>query len=201
MAAPTIDEARIRQILKGRRSVSVVPMPGVPDAESAMVGVRVLSGEDVDAAKLDASQYVVAMAKGRGIDPVLLLQLDAEIIDEETRRGILLRAFVKVEQAATGWAPALDRQGEPVFYFDGPQAVRQLDTVLRSTLFQLYLDHQETVNPLRSMGDAASLKELADALKKEPSTADHQLALQILNQLDAPSLRSLLRSMASPPSD
>lgn len=192
------DDTRIREVLKGRRAVAAVPVPGMWSDPSAMVGVRVLSGEEVDECKLDGNQYVMAKAKARGIDPVLLMQLDSELLDEEQRRAITFRAFVRVTEISGKWEPTRDDKGELVPFFGSPQAVRQLDTVLLSTLFQIYLEHQQTVNPLRSMGaDSDELRELADALKKEQGTADHTLGSRILSQLDAPTLRVLALTMGA----
>lgn len=181
-----VDEERITEILKGRRAVRVVPFPGVTDGQPAvMVGIRVLTGEEVDEARLDAVQYVQGKASARNIDPLLMMQLDAEILDEDTKRALIYRAFVKPEPDP--------KTRDHAQHFGFVQTVRKLDTVLVNQLHQMYLEHQERVNPLIGDMSDEAVEELADALGKPEEGA---IATVILSQFDAPTLRRLLRTTA-----
>lgn len=180
------DADRIKEMLKGRRAVRVVPFPAMPGASVANVGIRVLTGEEVDEARLDAVQYVQQRAQARGIDPLLMMQLDAEILDEDTKRALIYRAFVKPDPDP--------KTKEHATHFDFLESVRKLDTVMVNQLHQMYLEQQERVNPL--LGDLSddAVRELADALGKPEEELTASL---ILSQYDAPTLRRLLRILAS----
>ena len=171
---------RVRDMLRGRRAVKVIPMPGTDEDSGILVGVRILTEEEVDAARLDAVQYVNSLAKRARVDARDMLSVDAELLDREIQRQLVQRSFLNPEKGEGDYKP----------FFPAPQAVRQLDTTLQQTLFHVYLDHQNYVSPLRGMGEA-EVRELAEALGKEP-TARARLGLY-----DAPTLRTLVHILAA----
>lgn len=209
-------DKRVRAMLLGRRFVRVVPFPILPttaeyeehvlaherrdaaesdEPESAereddegdvvLVGVRILTEQECDAARADAVFYISELAKNRGVSAIEFTHMEGEIIDREEKRQIIYRAFLVAEDADK---PRIGK--EPRRFFDNAQRVRGLDTVIVSLLWSMYLEHQELVNPLQSLSDAAA-QELADALSKGPN-ANTLLALY-----DLPTLRKLVRTLAS----
>ena len=170
-------------MLKGRQDVRVLPFPGIPDTEDDIVevGVRVLLDNEVDDARLEATQYLIGKAKAMRIDYGLLLHSDPELLQREIQRQLVYRAFVQ---------PEPEENGEHKSFFPSPQAVRQLDAVIVETLDEIYDDQQEHVNPLTGMSDEA-VRERADTL------GEGRGAEAILNSCDAPTLRTLVRILAS----
>lgn len=173
-------DERIRAMLRGRREVRVLPMPGAEDDSGLTIGVRVLTEEEIDAARAEAVQYVNALAKRYKLEGRDMLTVDGELLDREIERQLVYRAFVDPDQG--------DGKQHPVF-FKSPLAVRQLDSVMHRTLFHVYLDHQNYVSPLRGLSDADA-EGLADALGKGQNG---KVALALL---DAPTLRNLARTLA-----
>ena len=171
-------DERIQKVLRGRREVVVVPFPGVEGEE---VGVRILTEEDIDAARADAAQHVELEAKRLKLDSLRLLSVDPEFMDREFQRQIIARAFFDAEDS-----PADRSKSKP--FFATARAVRQCDAPLVETLYQLYVVHQNSVSPLVEL-DAEDVKELADALSKG------QTSMAILGAYDAPTLRSLVLSI------
>lgn len=161
----TFDDARIAEILMGRRAVRVYPLPFAREIE---VGVRLLSEQEIDEARLEAQRYV----KKVNAD----VSVDGDFIERETRRQIVWRAFVD----------AADKE-RPFFASDA--LVRGLDAEMVTALFELYYEHQSWVSPLRNL-DADGVKELADALGKASN------APALLLDCDSATLRSLCISMA-----
>lgn len=179
-----VEYARISAMLRGRRSIRTLDLPWAPNEEEAEVievGVRILLDDEIDDARLDAVQYVQGRAKARRLDLNAMLAVDPEIVDREITRQLIFRAFVQPKED-------LEKKDHLPF-FPAPQAVRQLDSVMVETLFETYIDQQNYVNPLRTI-DEDEARELVDALGKEHG------AEVILSQYDAPSLRSLLHTLA-----
>ncbi len=176
-----LDDQRIQAMLRGRRSVRLVPFPGFGDQEEQLeIGVRILTEEEVDEARAEASQYVAGLAKRYGVDAREMLALDSETLDREVQRQIVTRAFLQ---------PIADAEGVRKRFFPAAQGVRQLDTVLQDTLFHLYLDHQNHVNPMHGITEEDAA-EIVEALGKEPEPP------ALLGLYDVRSLRSLVRILA-----
>lgn len=177
-----LDDNRIQAMLRGRRSVRLVPFPGfgADEAGSAEVGVRILTEEEVDEARAEAAQYIGSLAKRYGVDAREFLSLDAETLDREVQRQIVTRAFLQ---------PAADGDGNRKRFFPAAQGVRQLDTVLQDALFHLYLDHQNHVNPMHGLTEE-DVAEIVEALGKEPEPP------ALLGLYDVRTLRSLVRILA-----
>ncbi len=175
-----VTDERIRAMLRGRRDVRMVPLPGFgDDDELMMVGIRVLIEEEIDAARAEATQYARSLAAKYRLDAREMLSIDAENLDREVQRQLVYRAFVNPEAG-----------GEPKPFFDGIGRVRQLDSVMLQTLFNMYLDHQNYVNPLRGL-EQDDVSALVEALKKTPETE------ALLGLYDARSLRSLALTLAA----
>ena len=186
-----VEYARISAMLRGRRDIRTLELPGIElndqgkpidGGDAVEVGVRILIEEEIDEARLEAVQYINARAKKLALDPHALLLIDGDLLDREITRQLIFRAFVETTEDTE------TKSRKP--FFPSPTAVRQLDSVLVVTLFEVYLDQQNFVNPLRAIDDA-EVGELVDALGKERGVD------VILSQYDAPSLRSLLHFLAS----
>jgi len=176
------NDERVSAMLRGRREVRSVPLPGFGASdEPIMVGVRILTEQEIDEARAEAGQYVDALAKRYRLDARDMLSIDSENLDREVQRQLVFRAFVDVDKQANG-------EHRP--FFVAPQAVRQLDSVMQQTLFNVYLDHQNYVNPTRGM-DEQEVAELVDALGKGQDLP------ALLGLYDAPTLRTLVRIMVS----
>lgn len=178
-----VEYARVSAMLRGRRDIRVMPLPGIPEdtEDPPVVGVRILLDNEVDLCRMEATQYLTGKAKRMRIDYDVLMRSDPEMLDREITRQLIYRCIVST---------ATDESGEHPAFFPSPEAVRQLDTVMIETLFEVYLEQQNFVNPLRGLNDV-EVSELADALGKEPGAA------VILSQYDAPSLRSLVHFLAA----
>lgn len=174
-------DERIRAMLRGRREVRVLPMPGMSEDSDVMVGVRVLTEEEIDACRAEAVQYINALAKRYRLDGRDMLTVDGELLDREIERQLVFRAFVD---------PDKGEHADYQPFFKSPQGVRQLDSVMQRTLFHVYLDHQNYVSPLRGLADGEA-EGLADALGKG------QNAKVALGLFDAPTLRTLVHTLAA----
>lgn len=176
------DDARIRAMLRGRREVRLVPLPGfgVSD-EPVLVGIRILTEEEIDDSRAEAQQYVIGLAKKHKLDAREMLSLDAEVLDREIQRQQVFRAFLEPEKN-------VDEAHKP--FFVAPSGVRQLDSVMQQTLIKLYEDHQNYVDPHSAL-DEEEVAELVEALGKEQGVP------AVLGLFDAPTLRIFVHSLAA----
>lgn len=175
----TFDDQRVQEILKGRKAARVLPFPG---EDSKTIGVRLLTDEEIDHARLDALVYISRhMPAIPELSLERLLFADPELLDREVQRQVIHKAFVNPDQIND---PAPDP-----FFLD-PDDVRRLDSVMIETLHQVYLNHQEYANPLSDITEEQA-EELVDALGKGPNAPD------ILSLLDARSLRILVRILGA----
>ena len=177
-------DERVSAMLRGRRDVRLVPLPGFgDDAEPVMVGIRILLEREIDEARAEAGQYVEALAKRYRLDARDMLSIDAENLDREVQRQLVFRAFVDTDKQPNGdYRP----------FFVSPTAVRDLDSVFQQTLFNVYLDHLNYVSPLRGLGEQ-EVEELVEALGKGQELPG------LLGLYDAPTLRTLVRILAYRP--
>lgn len=170
----TFDDPRISAILRGRREIRRVPFPtGKADAPKIEIGVRILTDDEQDIARLNAQRYVERVGCKIVIDP--------EMFDRAYQREVVSLAFFDVDTITAK---------DPRPFFPDADAVRSLDPVLVVSLFEIYADQQDYVNPALSLSPE-QITELRDRLGKEQS------AEGLLSVLDARSLRSLLRSMGA----
>jgi hypothetical protein len=175
-------DERLRAMMRGRREVRVVPFPGMWDQDGANIGIRILTDDEIDQAFMDATVYVRAKATSLRLTAPQLLETNAEILDRENHRQLVFRAFVQAE-------PDIET-GEHKRFFPSSLAVQQLDSELVQTLYAMYLDHQNYVNPSRGM-TPEDVATVAEHLGKEPGAG------VLLMAYDAPTLRSLVHILAS----
>lgn len=167
----------VKKIILGRRVVSRVPFPLAPEDSGIFVGLRSLTDREIDQARIDAQVYLEG-ACNRGQQPIeRFVRLDPDALDREQERQMIALACVDPDQP-----------DKP--FFDAAKQVRDLDSVMVRRLWELYLSHQDAVNPRRTLTDE-QVKELADALGKEPS------ASALLADFERDTLVSLLRIMAN----
>lgn len=167
------DDPRITQMLEGRRAIRTLPFPGCEDqANPPKIGFRILLGDEGDRASVEAQRYIEKIGAKIPIDP--------EMYDRELIRQQLALCCID---------PDSDPKNPRPFFPDADE-VRRLDVVIQRALWQCYLDHLDFVDPSVSL-TAEQVAELRDRLGKEQS------AEAMLSVLDARSLRSLVRSMAS----
>jgi hypothetical protein len=180
--ALTWSDDRWQAMLKGRRAVRVVPMPGMPEGEDAVVGVRILSDDELDDALKQATTFVLHRAKSMGVSAELVMAVDSDVRMRELERCIVAKAFVQPEpDAATGkHAP---------FFEAGATALRAMDSVLVRQFFEAYSEHQEFVNPSRFT--EADLEALVNDLGKGLGAEAGLLTLS------APSLRTCVLILAA----
>ncbi len=156
---------KIRAMLQGRRAVRLIPFPGGGD--DSMVGIRLLTGSELDAARGEATQYLDKRAKSLRLSIGEVMVIDPELFDLELERNLVMRAVVRSEAKADGTY-------EP--FFPGPVAVREMPADVINQLYEAYQSLNELVEP-----DAVSEEQLADivdALKKTPDPEVLSLAYQ-----------------------
>lgn len=164
----------IQKIIIGDRVVAPVQFPG---RDSVTVGVRGLSDDEIDAARVEAQGYVESLCKRADMRYEVFVSVDPESYDRELQRQIIARAYVDIEA-----------QERP--FFDAAVQVRRLGSVTIARLWEVYTGHQEAVNPRRMLSET-QVKELVDALGKEPS------ATVVLEDFERDTLCSLVRFLAS----
>lgn len=154
----------VRAALGGRFTVRVYPFPGAPDLK---IGLKLLTDAELDSVRLQAAIF----AKGKQAD----LGIDPEFLDRAIHRELLSRACVDPE-----------KHDEP--FFPSQNDVAALDSLMVRSLYELYVTHQQALDPY-AFCPPEELERLAATLGKSESSAG------ILNLYDAPTLRSLLLSM------
>ncbi len=163
---------QIRAMLQGRRAVRRVPFPS--GAVGDEVGIRLLSGTEMDEARGEASQYLISRAKSLSLSIGEVMIIDPELFDLELERNIVLRAVVRAEANA---------EGVHERFFPGPVAVREMPADVINQLFETYRSLEEIVNP----GDITNemLNDIVEGLKKTPDPEVLSLVYQ----------RSMLRQL------
>lgn len=159
-------DASVQAALSGRRGAREYPFPG---AEKVMVGVKLLSDEEVDGARLQAQQYVL----GKKCE----LMVDPEFFDRALKREIISRAFV-------------DAENHDHAFFGSQKDVAELDASTVLACFELYGMHQMQVDPY-SHCSPEEVAELVELLGKSPDSA------ATLRLFDAPTLRSFVASLVA----
>jgi len=154
------------------------------------IGIRILLDEEIDQARAEAVQYVHLKAKALKLTPNDLLDGDPELLSREMQRQIVYKAIIDTDSVGADGCP-VDPKSGPVPFFSAPMAVRQADSVFVETLFQLYTDHQDYVSPLLTAITQEDLNEVVSTLGKGLAAEAY------LGLYDAPTLRRLLRTLAS----
>lgn len=170
----TFTDERVQKILKGQRDIGRAPFPGSTDV---VMGVRVLSDEEIDDARLDAQALLTKRCRSRNLDVETYVKVDPEPLERAVEHEIIWRAFV-------------DTDNPDIAFFPSPDEVKSLPSVTVRALLDIYLDHQETVCPRITLGEA-DVERLVDALGKE-----HEPQV-ILAQFAPETLRLCVRSLAS----
>lgn len=167
----------IRKLIRERQKPSATTLPG---SEMAC-GVRLLSDVEIDQCKVAAFKYLDGLARERGIDVGRFIDADPEAYDRERTRQILFRAFV---------AQHGDEDAHRGPLFPSVDVVRDLDAVLVNSMLSVYLDHQEVRATERALDEDAVSKFVNEC-------SDHAMAELMLAQLDARTLRSLVRALVT----
>lgn len=164
----------VSKILLGPAAVSRVAFPM---AQGIEVGLRCLSDNEIDTARVQAHCYLEGICKRADLGLRSFVDIDPESLNREQQRQIIALAFVDA-----------DKPERP--FFDDAIQVRRLSSVVVARLWELYLDHQDKVNPYFNLSKE-QLKELADALKKGLDATD------LLAGFGRDTLCSLVRTLAS----
>lgn len=151
--------------VEGRRAVVRYPFPGVEGAEC---GIRLLTNSENDRIRLEAVTY----CKTKKAD----LALDPEFLDKAIYGLTVYEAFVDPDKPD-------DR------FFEDIDDVRGLDAKLTRTLYELYITHQESMDPLSRLS-----REEVDALVAQLGKSEISVAR--LSLFDRDTLQSCVLSMA-----
>jgi len=174
-------DERIQKLAADRRvpSRAVFPFLG----EEVVVAVRLLSDAEIDRCRVDAARWVQDKAKALKMSSHELLTIDANILDRELQRRTIAKAFLDVD--------TLDQE-RPDPFFANTDEVARLDALTIDTLTEVYLDHQNELNPLHGLDDEQA-EEFFDALGKVFEDPRGPNLDRVLATFDAPTLRRLLR--------
>lgn len=162
---PKYSDEVVFAAIEGRRAMKRYPFPG----SGSECGLRMLTDGKVDTIRCDA----VAYCKAKKVD----LMMDPEFLDRTIMRLTIAEAFVDP-----------DKPTEP--FFDGVEDVMLIDNVMVRTLYELYIAHQQSMDPLAYVSP-----EEVDALVAQlgkPGNSEARLSL-----FDRPTLLSCVLSMAS----
>lgn len=155
----------VRAALQSRFAVLRYPFPGASGIE---VGIKLLTDSELDSVRLQAATF----AKGKHAD----LLVDPEFFDRAIHRELISRAYVDP-----------DKPGEP--FFGSQNDVAELDNLTVRSLYELYIVHQQSLDPY-AFCPPEEVDKLTDALGKSERSAE------TLSLYDAPTLRSFVLSMA-----
>lgn len=161
----TFGDKRLAVALQGRNAVEQYPFPGV---DGLVVGVRLLSEEELDDVRLKAA----AFCKRKQVD----LIVDPEFFDRAIHRYTVLGAYV-----------VADNEDKP--FFEDFNQVLTIDPLLMRTLYELYLAHAQALDPLAFVS-----KEEVDAIVAALGKSEGSVARMSL--FDRPTLLSFVLSMA-----
>jgi hypothetical protein len=162
---PKYSDEAVYAAIEGRRAVKRYPFPG-SDSEC---GIQMLTDGKVDIIRCDAVMY----CKAKKVD----LSMDPEFLDRTIMRLTIAEAFVDPDKPSE-------------HFFDGVSDVALLDNVMVRTLYELYIAHQQSMDPMAYVS-----REEVDALVAQlgkPGNAEGRLSL-----FDRPTLLSCVLSMAS----
>lgn len=169
-------DEQISAILLGPAKVSRVAFPLAPPESGIEVGVRVLTDQEIDAACVQAQEYFGDLCDKKQLSLKGFVDIDPDQLEREKQRQMIAVAFVDPDDPT-----------KP--FFAHPVQIRRLSSVVVQRLWDLYMDHLDAVNPYRNL-DVEQVKELADALKKEPNSQ------ALLADFARDTLCSLVRTLA-----
>ena len=171
-------DTEVGAILRGARAFGTYPWPGKP---SVRVAMRVLTDGEVDDARLQAQVTLRDWSKGRALDPVSVVDIDPEHFTRQQMREVVFLATHD---------PDTTESLKPERFFLTPHDVRHLSTTEVQGLFDLYVQHQASVTPLREAGEE-EVGELLEAMGKGP------VVPALLADFERSTLLRLLLSMVS----
>lgn len=170
-------DERVRAIISQVREFRVVEFPGHPDIKLA---VRVLGDDEYDGCRIEAQRKLWKIGGERSWDPVKVSELDPYLFERFVEREVVLRAYFDHETTS----------GEnPVPFFASESDLSKVGSVVVQDLMQMYLEHQEWVNPTISLSEEEA-EELCDSLGKGQAFGAALVAIE------PSSLRRLLITMA-----
>lgn len=171
-------DAAVAAAIRGARAFATYPFPG---REGVEVAVRLLTDAEVDGCRLRAFGTLQTMAKAQGWDAALITDVDPDLAD---------RLKVREVVAAAMYDPATTGSEAPVrFFSSAAEVAKECDATTVERLMSLYVEHQDSAAPLRSMTDA-EVQEFVEAL------GNGQRATASLAVLERNTLSRLLTSMA-----
>lgn len=159
----------VRAALQGRFAVRRYPFPGSPGERGVEVGIKLLTDAELDSVRLQAAEF----AKKNRAD----LTIDPEFLDRAIHREVISRAFVDPEHPQEA-------------FFGSQNDVAELDNLTVRALFELYMLHQQALDPY-AFCPPEEVEKLVEALGKS------ERSVETLSLYDAPTLRSFVLSMAS----
>ncbi len=155
-------DPRISALLSGRRAVRRVPFPGIDGSE---IGIRILTAEEMIAARGEATQAVQSQADAIRIDLGKQLVIDPELFDLEVQFAIVQRAVFEAET---------DKDGKHKPFFPSQSAVRAFPTDVVYRLYEAYRGLEEMADPKPMTPEERD--RIVDALKKTPDPEALSLA-------------------------
>jgi hypothetical protein len=175
-------DERIRKMAQGRFRPSLVSFPHL--GEDVPVGVRLLRDSELDECKTAAVLWARQKAQNLGVPPEDLLAIDVGLVQRQIERMILAKAFLDADTL---------EDAKPRPFFKLPAQVEALDPATIEALQDVYLAHQNAMDPLHGL-DEDAVGRLFEELKKasKAGTLGPQLGLY-----DAATLRALLRISVS----
>lgn len=167
-------DEKIRASLSGRFQIRECQFPGMPGIR---LGIRILKDSEMDECRLQAVEYIkgkISKSKVDAAETKVLMEIDPLFYDRVFYREVVSRAFVDWE-----------KKEEP--FFSSMEEVAELDPHTVLALFELYGTFQQEADPYRYCGPE-EVEKLVEAMGKS------EILVALLNEFDAPTLRSLLLS-------
>lgn len=167
MAAVTLEQLKVA--LHGRSELRKYPFPGQPELE---VWVRLLSEKEQDGIRLRAQQKVTKDKASMAIDPEYFNRL------------------IQRETVAAAFFQGLGDEDGPIYLFGEADAVAELDALVVTTLYELYVTHSNVMDPYAFCPEE-EVDGLVEQLGKSATAVDG------LSLFDRRTLMSFVVSMAS----
>lgn len=152
------NDARIKAIIAGTTQFRVVPFPVLGSDEEIDIAVRCLSESELDGCRIEAQRSLREISKRRGWDAKDTADVDPDLLQRLIERSIITRAFYDPDTVPP-------HGSTPETFFASERELEQLGSVQTTLLMQIYVEHQEFVNPHRSLSEDQA-KELIDRLGK-----------------------------------
>lgn len=171
-------DVQVTAIVRGARKLRVVAFPG---REGVDVAVRLLTDQAIDDCRLRAFTSLKKVADKNSWDVALLTDVDPDMLARIQTREIIAAAFFD--------STTIDAEKPIPFFTSADEIAREVDAPTTEMLFQLYLEHQTFVAPLKSLGKEEVIA-FAEELGKAPPSS-------LLAAYDRNTLVRLCTSLAS----